>query len=42
MWRAGFYFAFTWRASPSRRVRYVGANNSNPMFRPDGEEDKPA
>ena len=29
--RAGLYFAFTWRASPSRRARHVGANNSNPI-----------
>ena len=29
--RAGLYFAFTWRASPSRRARHVGANDSNPI-----------
>ena len=29
--RAGFYFVFKWRASPSRRARYVGANDSSPI-----------
>ena len=28
---AGLYFMFTWRASPSRRARHVGTQNSNPI-----------
>ena len=31
MRRAGLYFAFRWRASPSRGARHVGANDSNPI-----------
>ena len=31
MRRAVLYFMFTWSASPSRRAKHVGANDSNPI-----------